>query len=172
MTSPALSENSSTNSTETPKDQNELLMQAGKAYVGYVEKLGRLKLWAGTLAGRNIEAHQRRQRRNIDAEDRWGLKAMTGQEPDPIEEDEMGDTILGNQTVHHHHEAPKRKGLGTVGKVLLGTAVAATGLGVPVGLGLAAMPVIAKLFDRDSAETKTETKTYDYGVDTWVEPPE
>ncbi len=62
-------------------------------------------------------------------------KIMGGKPPQTSEqaEDEMGDIILGDQTVQHLPPAPKKDSLGTtLLKAAAATAIASTGIGVPV----------------------------------------
>jgi hypothetical protein len=118
----------------------------------------KLKAWTGISAVKSITrgmaTEDKQAKRDADFY-HGALSTRTNAVTEPTETDEVGDTVLGNQTVTHQHfpapEPPKR-GMG-------GLAKAAIGLGVlagTCGLGLAALPLIKAALTPDAIVTPGE----------------
>ena len=101
-----------------------------------LEKFAKLELWAGAIANRAIQNHERRQSKNIAAEDAAARQAAGWPEPETEGED-VGDTILGDVVIQQPAASPAQPQLQTKGGGLAKLAVATLlGAAVP-GAGIA-----------------------------------
>lgn len=91
--------------------------------------MGRLKLWSGVLGIRSLEQAASEQSRNREAESAYVRRAVWGDNGKPTEGGDVNDTVLGDMTTTHIHHAPPS----SLGKMLLGAGLIATGIGIPAG---------------------------------------
>jgi len=95
--------------------------------------------------------------RNQEAENNYVRKKVWGDAEVAKSEDDMGDTILGDVTTTHHHQAPAASG---IGKALMGAVIAAGLIGIPaaglIGYGVSQL--------RDRAPAATDDNTLDIGL--------
>ena len=104
----------------------------------YLRKQGRLKLWAGGPGHQAIEDNHDLQQRNLAAEDAAVRRQLWNEDQSsPTEDDEMRQTILGDQTTTHIHQAATSGGLGKLASAALVAGAIATGVG-----GTLAVPFI------------------------------
>lgn len=100
----------------------------------YLDRRGRLELWAGTLGMQQLQRAANEQSKNQEAESAHARRVAWGSSEQAAGED-VGDTILGDVTTTHvHHQSPPSQ----LGKLLLGAGLLATGVGVPIGAALVA----------------------------------
>lgn len=101
----------------------------------YLDRRGRLELWTGLIGAKSLQRADDEHHKNREAESAYVRGKVWGQ-GQSSEDDEMGDTILGDVTqTHQHYHQPASGGLV---KGLVGAGLLATGIGVPLGAMLIA----------------------------------
>ena len=88
----------------------------------------KLETLTGLLGYRSLKHHQQESEKNQEAENAAGRRAAWGDCGVNNADSDMGDTILGDVTTTHHHQAPASSG---IGKALVGAAIAAGLIGIP-----------------------------------------
>jgi hypothetical protein len=105
--------------------------------VRFLDKKGKLELWAGTIAAKGLAFGQQQQELNQSAEDAYTRRQLWGESATNQKADDMGGhTILGDIIVPsqpQQQQVPQGSG---IGKVLAGAALGASLLGIP-GAGVA-----------------------------------
>lgn len=107
--------------------------------VKFLDKKGKLELWAGTIAAKGLAFGQRQQELNQSAEDAYTRRTIWGEKAEQQKsgEDMGGHTILGDIIVPSQPQQQPQQPQGSgLGKVLAGAALGASLLGVP-GAGVA-----------------------------------
>jgi uncharacterized protein HemX len=107
--------------------------------VKFLDKKGKLELWAGTIAAKGLAFGQKQQELNQSAEDAYTRRQLWGEKPGQQSGDDMGGhTILGDIIVPSpsQPQQPQQSQSSGLGKVLAGAALGASLLGVP-GAGIA-----------------------------------
>lgn len=92
------------------------------------QKLSRLKVWAGTLAMQSLQRAAVDNAKNQEAESAH-VRRSVWDAADATEGGDVNDTVLGDMTTTHIHHAPPS----SLGKILLGAGLLATGIGIPAG---------------------------------------
>ena len=131
--------------------------------VKFLDKKGKLELWAGTIAAKSLAFGQKQQELNQSAEDAYTRRQLWGEKPGQHSGDDMGGhTILGDIIVPSQQpQQPPQQGNG-LGKILAGAALGASLLGVP-GAGIAGYllsqmnqkPAVTPASPADPVETET-----------------
>lgn len=92
------------------------------------QKMSRLKVWAGALAMQSLQRAAVDNAKNQEAESAHVRRSVWG-DANAAEGGDVNDTVLGDMTTTHiHHAAPS-----SLGKMLLGAGLLATGIGIPAG---------------------------------------
>ena len=103
----------------------------------YLVNQGRLKQWAGMMAGENLQFQAEQQQKNQQAEDAYVRTKLWGStEANGKAEDDMRQTILGDVSETHHNYPPPAP------KSLLGKAALALALASPLVAGAVMAPAI------------------------------
>lgn len=128
------------------------------------QKMGRLKLWAGTVAMQSLQRASVDSSRNQEAESAAVRRTVWGaNEVKATEGGDVNDTVLGDMTTTHIHHAPSSQ----LGKILLGAGLLATGIGIPAGawmLASGAKDAIVKPSDPPAVSVPADDER---GVKVW-----
>lgn len=73
-----------------------------------MDKLGKLNLWTGVLARRQLEFNHQQHRKNREAEESHARRVAWGWKGDS-EVDDMGDTYLGDVTIQPTTQAAQQR---------------------------------------------------------------
>jgi len=140
-----------------PASTEQLSREAKAKGVEFLHQQGKLRILNRLLGYRSLDSHRKRTDANLAAEDAAVRKAMYGDTGAAAASDDMGDTILGDVTTTHHHQAPAASG---IGKALMGAVIAAGLIGIPaaglIGYGVSQL--------RDRLPAATDDNTLDIGL--------
>lgn len=132
--------------------------------VDFLNKKGKLELWAGTIAAKGLAFGQKQQELNQSAEDAYTRRTLWGEKQDQKTGDEMGGhTILGDIIVPSQPpQQPQQSGLG---KLAAAAVVGASLIGIP-GAGVAGylLSKVGQPAAVEKPEPASKDQTLDLGL--------
>jgi len=108
-------------STQSPETQQDIWTNK------WLKKRSLLELWAGVIGTKAVEQQAEMSRRNQEAENRAVRRKLWKNDGSDQEDDDMGDTILGDVTIQQP-AAPQRSGLSPLVAAALGTLIPGVGV--------------------------------------------
>ena len=114
--------------------------------LGYWDSLGKIKILNGLTAAKRLQRASEFQQEMVEAEGRKVAESLDWKLSE--EDEEMGDTVLGDMVNHHHHQPKQSGGLAKA------AGIAALLLGGP-----AAGYVVNDIVDKFTSETPPAVDT-------------